>query len=346
MTASTLYLVAPDSLASWFPYFTDGRADDRHLLIGERAEADLPAIRAALAGHRRPVAVFLSSHDTLIRDRELARTLAADGHPVVVQSAVAALLGTDKVAMKRFFDRHGFATAPWRYGAEGTLAGGPGDPMVVKGRNSTQSRGIRLTGTEPVGGDVFGEQYLDGVEFSVVVHRMPGRCVTFPPVWKGSTSPRLVPPWRRQRLCPAPGLDPAQEAWLRRTSAAIAEAADVRGHLEVEFLLTPDGEGLVLEVNPRICGTLRLVAMATGVPVFSLHHDYRLADVPAIAYAAEAPYDGEPFNDPRTGVFATSRLTVAADTPEAAGLALARHGGGPAPGADPWTAATATRLIN
>ncbi|GAA0369475.1 hypothetical protein GCM10009541_09970 [Micromonospora gifhornensis] len=344
MSQTSVYLVGVQSLASWFTHFVQWRPGDRHLHLGE-GPVDAEALQRSFQGLDAATAVFLTSHDTLLRDRELAAGLRVAGHRVIVQSASAASLGLDKVAMKRFFDRHGIPTAPWRYQDEGTFDGAGDDLLVVKGRNSTQSIGIRMATEVTSSPQYFTERYADGVEYSVVAHRTGGRTITLPPVWKGPTSPMLVPPWRRLRLCPAPGLTPALDTWLRDTTETIAQAADVDGYLEVEFLVQADGTGLVLEINPRICGTLRIAALAAEVPVFSLHHLTSSAALPALRYAAEVPYTGASFNDPAQQVYATSRLTVAAPDPTTVITALRRHAGDRALLYDPWTTGNAPTLL-
>ncbi|MDG4797039.1 ATP-grasp domain-containing protein [Micromonospora sp. WMMD1082] len=345
MSPVSVYLVGVESLASWFTHFVQWRPGDRQVHLGEGPRVGAETLRRGFDGLSAATAVFLTSHDTLLRDRQLAAGLRAAGHRAIVQSAGAATLGIDKVAMKRFFDRHGIPTAPWHYQGEGTLADADGDPLVVKGRNSTQSIGIRMATEVSASPQCFTERYADGVEYSVVAHRTAGRTITLPPVWKGSTSPMLVPPWRRLRLCPAPGITPHLDAWLREVTETIARTADVDGYLEVEFLVQADGAGLVLEINPRICGTLRIAALAADVPVFSLHHLPSSAALPAHRYAAEVPYTGTPFNNPSHQVYATSRLTVAAKDPATAVTALRRHAGDSALLCDPWTTGNAPAVL-
>jgi hypothetical protein len=60
---------------------------------------------------------------------------------------------------------------------------------------------------------------------------------------------------------------------------------------------------------------MRLAALATATPLFSLHrHSAVHADLQASAFAGEVPYHGPAWSDPAAGVFATSRLTVAGPT--------------------------------
>jgi transketolase len=92
----------------------------------------------------------------------------------------------------------------------------------------------------------------------------------------------------------------------------------MRGWLEVEFVVDCAGRPWVLEINPRICGTMRLAAMCAQVAVFDIPAVETLdGPLPAVAVGAEVPWAGEPIADPRRHRFATSRLTIcAADADE------------------------------
>lgn len=323
-STATWYLISPDSVAPWFEHFAALRPADQVRHVGETGTVGLRQVWVELAASTEPVRVVIySSHDSLVRDRAFADLLVASGVEVLCQSRTAVELATDKALMKLFFERHGFRTAGWHLGRAGGHAAvssstGPerAAPVVVKRRFGTQSLGIRLAEERhcTAAPDEFCEQYHDGVEYSVVVYRDDSGCLTFPPVWKGETSPGLVPPWRRLRLCPAPGRDAALETKLRELSARMAEAADVRGYAEIEYLVVDDGAPMVLEINPRISGTMRITAMATGVPMFTPGSAAIWPEhVVATHCAAEAPYQGIPFADPAVGVFGTSRITAVAD---------------------------------
>jgi hypothetical protein len=316
----TLYLVAPESLAAWFPSFVDDVPGDLILFTGEDGAAPAERILRLLGEGPARTTVLLPSHETLERDSALARRLRGHGHDVLGPSRRSVRLGTDKVLMKQFFDRRGFASPPWAAAGHERRLASPDALVVVKQRRGTQSVGTRLArlGDCTLRADELCELYLDGVEYSVVVYRDDRREVVFPPIWKGRTSTALVPPWRRLRLCPDPLLSPAREGALRTGARTIAAAAGVCGLVEVEYLVTPEGELQVLEINPRVAGTVRLAAMATGVAIFSLHRLDLAGDLDASSYAAEVPYTGAPFADEREQVFATSRLTVAGETLAAA----------------------------
>jgi hypothetical protein len=290
-------------------------AADEVIFTGEGPEAASGNVRGGLGEWPRRNVVLYSSHDTLERDCLLAERLRGMGHAASSQSRTCVPLGRDKLRMKEFFDRHGFLSPAWaRAGGTDRLAT-EDLPVVVKRRHGTQSLGMRLARLPhcALAADELCKLYLDGVEYSTLVYRGEGREVVFPPVWKGATSMELIPPWRRPRLCPSPGLAAETERRLRSISVEIARAADGQGYIEVEYLVTPAGAVHVLEINPRIAGTMRIAAMATAVPIFSIQGRPELrGDLEAVRCAGEVPYSGPPFSDPENGVFATSRLTVSA----------------------------------
>ena len=316
--AGTLHLLRPDSVGTWFRHFARAHGADRVLVPGEHAPVAPAEVLALLEADRALDRVVVhSSHDTLVADRELADRLGAAGVSVLCQSRPAVDLAVDKLRMKEFFDRHGLPSLPWVPPGRSApwLADGP---AVAKPRGGTQSVGMALVpepeGRAP-GPDEYWEQYADGVEYSVVVYRDEAGWASLPPVWKGPTSSALVPPWRRLRLCPHAGTDEQLDLRLRELAVRTARLIDCSGHLEVEYLVDAAGRISILEINPRVSGTMRIAAMAADVPVFSLCDLGELrGHLPAVRCAAERPYQGTAFSDPVGGVFATSRLTVAADT--------------------------------
>jgi carbamoylphosphate synthase large subunit len=172
----------------------------------------------------------------------------------------------------------------------------------------------------------FWQEYIDGTEYSILVYRDYFGEAVFPPVWKDKTNIKLDPPWKRLRLCPAPNLSAECDRRLRKLGLNIARAADAEGFIEVEVVETRTGDILVFEINPRVSGTMRICALATALPIFSLHRRPNCrGDLKAIQVAGEVPYSGTPFNCPRDGIFATSRLTAAAPNWTALWKALSRY---------------------
>ncbi|MEW1860526.1 orotidine-5'-phosphate decarboxylase [Streptomyces sp. NPDC088194] len=315
---STLHVVAPGSLLAWLPYFVaDPGGLDQVVHAGTGPDLASEEARDALRGTDADLVVFHSSHETLLRDSALADELRAQGRTVLAQSARAARLGVDKFAMRGLLDEEGLSTLPWWPGDRPPPAPAGDTPVVVKSRFGTQSEGIRLdlAGAAAAGPDEFCESYADGTEYSVLVYRDAAGAAVLPPVWKGATSRHLVPPWRRLRLCPDPFGGSALDRVLREYGLRTAVAAGSIGWAEAELLVTAEGTVHVLEINPRVSGTLRIAALAAGLPVFDMHRrPGARGDLPAHGVAAELPYSGPSFADPERGVFATSRLTAVAPT--------------------------------
>ncbi|MEU8207354.1 hypothetical protein [Streptosporangium sp. NPDC049046] len=314
-----IHAVAPASLESWFGHFVDLGPRDRVVFTGEDHRVDVAPLLDAIGETPRATVVFHSSHTTLGRDQLLAFRLRELGHGAECQSRLCASLGSDKILMKEFFDRYRLVSPPWARAGEPLPETGPDTPVVIKDRHGTQSVGTRLTRADEcrLAPNELGELYVDGIEYSVLVYRDEHGTATFPPVWKGATSPDLVPPWRRLRLCPGPTLGGTWERKLRAVGKRLADLAEAHGYLEVEFLLTRTGEVHLLEINPRVSGTMRLAAMATRLPIFSLHARPELRDhLYAARFSGEIPYSGDPITDADGEVFATSRLTVAGESPQ------------------------------
>ncbi|WP_433380403.1 hypothetical protein [Streptosporangium sp. CA-115845] len=317
-TFPVIHAVAPASLESWFGHFVDLASEDRAVFTGEDAGVDVAPLLEAIGRAPRATVIFHSSHATLGRDQLLAFRLRELGHRAECQSRLCASLGSDKILMKEFFDRYRLVSPPWARAGEPLPEAGPDTPVVIKDRHGTQSAGTRLAraGECRLAPNELGELYVDGVEYSVLIYRDEHGTATFPPVWKGPTTQDLVPPWQRLRLCPDPALGGTWDRKLRAVGKRLADLTEAHGYLEAEFLLTPAGEVHLLEINPRVSGTMRLAAMATRLPIFSLHARPELRDhLCAARFSGEVPYSGAPIADADGEVFATSRLTVAGESP-------------------------------
>jgi len=320
---AVVHVVAPKSAKTWFGHFAGLKDDDVVVIIGESHEP-LGVLIARVEAHlpRAPrIVVVHSSHYTLERDRVLAAALESRGHCVFCQSSRCRHSGLDKIWMKRFFDANGFATSAWvdrrsPPAAWTRLRSQAGLGVVRKGRSGTEARGIRFSPTvaQHLGDDEFQEAFVDGVEYSIVAGRSGSYWVTFPPVWKGATRRDLLPPYQRLRTCPHVSLDRDVELALRETAREVATALDCQGMIEVEVMLM-DTAIVLLEVNPRIAGTMRLASLAARVPLFDWATTERSSGhLPAIGCAAEVPCEGTPFAAPVDLVYCTSRLTVGGST--------------------------------
>jgi hypothetical protein len=310
-----LYLVAPVRYQIWLEHFLKVRDDDVLMFTGETGEIEVGDISSCLEETPGRVVVLYSTHETLDRDTRLAEWFRKEGQLVLGQSSTAVQIGLDKFRMKTFFDERGFSSPKWTTLGRRQVPGCAGALVVVKTRHGTASQGMRLAQLSEcnLGRDEYCELYHDGVEYSVVVYRDQFGIAVLPPVWKGQTSRDLTPPWRRLRICPDPYMNLELERQMRVLSRKLADAMELCGHMEVEYLVRSNGELLVLEVNPRISGTMRMAAMAADLPFFSLPGNPTLrGDIKAALWSGEIPYTGDWFSNPESGVFATTRLSVAA----------------------------------
>ena len=109
-------------------------------------------------------------------------------------------------------------------------------------------------------------------------------------------------------------MDSVTELSLLNTVERFLALVDCWGFLEFEFIVH-DGVIYLLEINPRVCGVMRLAAMATGTPIFTLPaRSLPQRRITHSRFAAEIPYDGAPWSSPDGTIIATSRLTAAAVT--------------------------------
>lgn len=314
-----LTLVSPLSLESWYRRFC-GSATDVTFLGEEDADVRVMA-DLVMASTESDAFRILSGHDSLLRDWALACELRSRGTTVTAQSGMAMSAGLDKLLQKRLLSLAEIPVPSWGLP---TQPPPPGGKYIWKGRSSTQSRGIRWHNSlDELPTDGYWEEYIAGVEYSVVLHRESGHTVRFPPVYKGATSESLRPPWKRLRLVPA-GIEQELLAEIYSSASTLAELLDINGFAEIEYIVTADGTPLVTDINPRVCGTMRIVAMATGIPIFdpSALRDSLLPDISQ--FAAEIPYEGAPLATPR--IVATSRLTCTGDTPRDVFATLAERG--------------------
>ena len=310
------YCVAPDSVKLWFRAFANLRDVDRVLYVGEKSSTS-EIFQTGIGfreGERQRVVIF-SSHLSLLRDLDLASRLRTCGFYVASQTVNAIELGLDKTEFKKVLDRIGVATPRW--GEAGSLSDAQRD-VLLKLRNDTQSHGIRwYNGTTlPHQDDWYWEEYISGCEYSVLAFIDDASTTLFPVIWKGDTRTDLLPPWKRIRLCPYPHLSPSLEAHLLNVTRKVLASVKCWGFVELEFVVDPHGKALLLEINPRVCGTMRIAAMACNTKIFSLPADNnnRPDFQTPKRQALEVPYSGTPFISSDLQVVASSRITLAADS--------------------------------
>lgn len=313
----TQHVVAPPSCRVWFSSFSSTPEHAVHH-VGERDE-DAADVLTMLLKTRARHFVFHSSHKSLRRDVVIGKLLSSCSRRVLTQTHQATRLGLDKIQMKEFFADVSVPTPA-------TPALAPdGGRWVVKQRYGTEGHGLRLVNGPPpeVSDHEYVEEFIGGEEWSVVAFSDDVRSVFLPLVWKGMAETDLCPPYRRMRLCPEPTQQTLQSAMIEITQRII-DTMPCRGWVEVEFVVDPQGVPMVLEINPRVSGTMRIAAMAAQVAIFDIPLLPELPRrLPATSFAIEVPWPGPAIIDPLQRVFATSRLTVAAPSREEAAAKLA-----------------------
>ncbi|WP_317447686.1 ATP-grasp domain-containing protein [Streptomyces collinus] len=308
--APVLHLFSGPSLAGWMPAFATPGHHTYEILSRSADPTQAAAWAATLVESPDQRIVLHADHLSLLRDAEVGRQLALRGYDVVAPTPLAAAVGQDKALMQWLLRRNGVPQP-----SDSARATPAADrPSVIKLRAGTEGRGTRLGGLSEAAEHELSEPFVHGHEYSVNVYTAGTGAMTFPPVAKGETRLDLVPPPRRRRECPAPALTAVLEAQLRSTAVAAVSACAAEGFAEVEFVVEHGtGDVLVLEVNPRVSGTLRMSAMATRTRLLDLfsRRSVQGGTVHAVRAAVEQPYSGEPFCDLEQGIVATSRITVA-----------------------------------
>ena len=309
-----IYLVAARSILEWFPRFTN-LAHVKAVLIDDSAEAgQIHDILSVIPDGEE--LIFCPSHGSFDRDVQLRELLMSRGHVVEGVTELAATVALDKIEMKRLFRTYRIHTPLW--GTNWDERDRLGFPLVKKGVSGTMGSEnvlIEFDAEQEFSNDCFFEEFVEGVEFSVNTFRSSEQVFTLPPVWKGPTNIGLVPPFRRLRMCPWPSLSSQQEVEMRRIAVNIVQTMGFTGFAEVEFVADFRGQLMVLEVNPRISGTLRMSAVAAKCMVFDLPYLSPPQHIPSCRFAAETPLLGTTLTHIHDDdVSITSRVTVGGES--------------------------------
>jgi|ERR1043165_4168137 predicted ATP-grasp superfamily ATP-dependent carboligase len=139
----------------------------------------------------------------------------------------------------------------------------------------------------------FVEECVSGIEVSKnVVSRPDGQVLLYPPVIKGSTDQGGSHPLERVRFV-APGMFGAIDEIISDICVSIVRYLGYRGVMEVEFVIRHD-KCYLLEINPRVSGTLRAAWFATLVNPYSFllarpAPCEMVTHAPAVRWAVEEP---------------------------------------------------------
>jgi hypothetical protein len=302
-----------------------------------------PQLEEQLAAVRRTkpdAVIFLGHHETLERDLIWAHELRGLAPRIVLPNSTITELAYDKRKMGIL------AASAKEFSAIQELTRdeavyrltGESSSVILKRVKGTEGVGFRVipdvntleqlfSESQASSSDWMLQPFIQGREVSVNIFRTNGKFGVFEPVEKGLNGLASVHPSKRTRYCPSPMLTEAQKKALYRASEELATLVNLDGVAELEFIVAGDA-AYFLEINPRIAATMRMNCLACrrslfqelGESLFEVGSSSRV--FPAEAYSQEFPLptSAEKFRNsgsPWPGVWITSRVTVAADSPEA-----------------------------
>jgi biotin carboxylase len=199
------------------------------------------------------------------------------GIPVLANPPSTVLIANDKLRTKNLLRGHGInvteALAVENLADAVAAAEQLQFPLILKRNDGYSGMGMRLIENlaqlerfyQRQPSTLLAEHFTQGIELSVDVLRWGGQSRALSVIHKGETDPDLRKhPIYRLRVAPAP----IAAAQVEQALAIACKAMDLLGIVglaECEMILHPVHGPLVLEVNPRIAGTARLSAAATGL---------------------------------------------------------------------------------
>lgn len=251
---------------------------------------------------------FLSNHDTLLEDYEISEMLRKNGIPTMCQSTTTLVNTTDKIKMKEFLNKNDIATIQWFKNVKGNMK-----EVVVKKRYGTLGQNMRYYKkiNQITLNDEYVERFQDGKEYSINLYEDQSRkCIIFPAVYKGYTGRNMIHPSRKIRLCTKNQNSMKEVSIMKKIARRISFLLGNIGFMEIEFIINNLGEINVLEINPRVSGTLRMASMASNCKCFDLMlKNTESGELSCVTNTAEIPYHGEEGCDENNNIYYTSRAT-------------------------------------
>lgn len=332
-TPLVLLIAGAHSWSDWIPDFV--RPNDIQVEILYEPTV-LSEITQKFKDFRFDSIVFMSHHSTLLEDAARAESLAAlFSGPIIAQPLDVGIIAYDKRRMAVLASQQRWARPIPEFSisdAEKYLAN-PNAAVIVKPPRGTEGVGFFVIETvEKLAASkkspetsMLIQPYIQGLEYSLNMYRVNGSIRHYPLVEKGATSRLGVHPSKRRRFCPPRVINEADQTAMQNAATAMAEAMELEGLCEFEFIVSVDGSIYLVEINPRVAATMRMSSLAAGSSIFD---DYITASLfPRSApsqfkgqrFAAELPVplevaDRFPKGKLSADLWVTSRFTVAAES--------------------------------
>jgi biotin carboxylase len=301
------FVLARESWLEWLPKYLLHDAYSVAIQVAEAGPRDpaAPWVQEILAD-KPDVVVMLSHHDTLVDDAGIATFIEQRSQiRTVCQSLEAACLAHDKRRMAELARTVGDLHAiPELSLSEAMKRVHAGHPVVSKLINGTEGQRFevfddpetlaRAIEARRVTDEHMFQEFIQGNEYSVNLVCGEGMSQVYEPVYKDATSRDGVHPCRRTRLVPQPSLSANLKQRMQVASADLARAANARGLLEIE-LIEQNGKLFLLEINPRLAATMRMIAATSTKNLFTelvevaLNRQFHGEVVPTHLFAGEMP---------------------------------------------------------
>lgn len=304
-------LLCPDSVSFWAKEMISKK--NRSIPIVSRSEFDKNNGVAELVNHHKDLKdiVIVSSHESFLNDIDLREQFESRGIRVNCQSSFACSLAVDKIKVKKILDENNIASINWYTEVCPEMT-----DFVVKKNDGSMGKGMKYyhKNANVELDNEFIETFVEGHEYSVNVFTdQSGKNIIFPCVYKGTTGRNMMHPSRRIRFCSK--FKTCAEIINQMNDMAIKVGQLIKniGFMEVEFIVNATGQVRVLEVNPRVSGTLRMASMACESMCFDLLLDEIEVkcnkQLECIRQALEIPYMGTPFIDKEKEIMCTTRAS-------------------------------------
>ena len=265
----------------WSPWveelFTDSDARCAFLYDDASAQEDNSLQTALLNRPPAPVG-FLSSHMTVLRDCRMAEKLRQAGRTTVLApNHRQAALAWDKFEMVRFLKNTPDVVFPESYGWEEMLIAlsTRGSDFIAKPRFGSTGELVAFFSsledardwrekTKPDLTRFVFQRFIEGREVSVIAVSGEQGVTLFPVIDKelNKCGQWQHPIWRR-RFCPSPAVSEDLERRLQAATSRICDTLAAVGMIEVEFIVTEEGNLVFLEFNPRLSATTRICSLAS-----------------------------------------------------------------------------------